>query len=117
MRYGTWKSEMHNLKKPPSTSTSSPNSEHTPEVTLDPTPGAESGTVEHGQRHVAPDTAHQTRRIQFNRFRRIVVFFVFMFYRWLVLEILLRKLLGYKFVTRRRARRYRRDAQRFLQRA
>src|SRR5258706_8297709 len=98
MRYGTWKSAMQNLKKPLSTSTSSPSSEDAAEVTLDPTPDTQSGAVEHGRRHTAPDTAHQTRRIQFNRFRRIVVFFLFMFYRWLVLEIVLRRLLGEKFV-------------------
>src|SRR5262249_37294319 len=107
---------MQNLKKPLSTSTSSPSTESATDITLDSvteTQSGQTGTAEHGQRHLAPDAAHQTRRIQFNRFRRIVLFFLLLFYRWLFLEIVLHRLLGEKFVARRRARRYRRDAQRF----
>src|SRR5258707_3157162 len=113
---------MQNLKKPPSTSISSPNhngsgeSENTKAfgVTIAPMPAAQAAVLEeHAGPHVAPDAAHRPYEIDRGRYYRIVGFFGLLFARTLLWEVVLRRVLGTKFVMRSRSRRYRRDSRRF----
>src|SRR5260221_906094 len=124
MLYGIWKLAMQNLKKPLSTSTSLLNPEN-PDgaivfgVKVQPMPAAELAEPEvqertdHSGRHTAPDTAHVPYKLNRRRHRRIVLFFGLLFGRTLLWEVVLRRVLGNRFVASRRSKRYRADSRRF----
>ncbi len=115
---------MQNLKKPLSTSTSLLNPEN-PDgaivfgVKVQPMPAAELAEPEvqeradHSGRHTAPDTAHIPYKLNRRRHRRIVLFFGLLFGRTLLWEVVLRRVLGNRFVASRRSKRYRADSRRF----
>jgi predicted unusual protein kinase regulating ubiquinone biosynthesis (AarF/ABC1/UbiB family) len=112
---------MQNLKKQPSTSTSLPNPEGPDgapvfgvEAQAMPVPEPQSqDTTDHSGRHTAPDSAHRPFKLNRRRHRRIVLFFGMLFYRTLLWEVVLRRLLGERFVASRRSNRYRSDSRRF----
>ncbi|HLY27154.1 MAG TPA: AarF/UbiB family protein [Aggregatilineales bacterium] len=115
---------MQNLKKPPSTSTSSPKPDPIIAfgVPLGPMPEAEAEAPhgdhvvngeDHAGRHVAPDRAHREYKLKTGRYRRILLFFIFLFSRTILWEMLLRRVLGERFVAPGRTRRYRAEARRF----
>ncbi len=83
-------------------------------MTIAPMPAAQAAVLEeHAGPHVAPDAAHRPYEIDRGRYYRIVGFFGLLFARTLLWEVVLRRVLGTKFVMRSRSRRYRRDSRRF----
>jgi predicted unusual protein kinase regulating ubiquinone biosynthesis (AarF/ABC1/UbiB family) len=113
---------MQNLKKTPLTSTSSPNHNGSDDgidesvkafgVSIAPMPAAQK-LAEHAGPHTAPDAAHRPYKIDRDRYNRIVIFFGMLFARTLLWEVVLRRVLGNRFVARRRPNRYRTDSRGF----
>lgn len=110
---------MQNLKKPLSVFTSSP-SPDAPSTTaigslLKPMPSAEDEVLNQNQvqsqipaaRPSQPDSTHRPFKLRGGRFRRTVWFFLSMFARLLIWELLIKKITGERFVARGRSKRWR----------
>lgn len=109
---------MQNLKNRRSTSTSSPNTDGKVlfGVPLGPMleeQQPEPAPAENPPRPTAPDAAHRPYRFRGNRYRRIVLFFGFLFARIIAWEVVIRRLAGDRFVARGRSQRFRRYSRQF----
>ncbi|MEP7285078.1 MAG: AarF/UbiB family protein [Chloroflexota bacterium] len=116
---------MQNLKKQPSTFTSSPsrtNGNGAKLFGVDTAPMPDTASEQYqsepepikiAARPTAPDAAHRSHKLNRSRYYRIVVFFVWLFANALFWEWIVRRLVGEAVVARTRPKRYRRDARRF----
>ncbi len=122
---------MQNSKKQHSTSTSSRNTER-PEQLLgvpfapmpeesstqrvQPTAQGEPSVIPSPMQAAwpaAPDEAHKPYKFQSGRYRRIVFFFGLLFFRLIAWEVVIRKIVGERFVARGRSGRLQRYARQF----
>ena len=76
-------------------------------------PADETSRPAPAPRPAFPDEAHRQGRIRGGRFRRTVLFFVLLFARVILWEVIIRRVTGEGFVGRGRSRRWRRYARRF----